>query len=272
MMTMTIQEPAIEDPQADLRRVWGWGYNCGEGRLHEIDPDNTAALHYEQQRRERRMRMYANLVIRDLDADPDRLIRVAALARELVRQAGAEHDLSARERLLERVNDDDHDHDPPAWIEQWHHDITPVARLPLPRELERPPCMIGRRLRTLHRIVRQLAPRAVLRECCSYHGQDWGYASETAIRLLGIAQGEGLEGEEASDRVTELARAEQLSKGDIKAIRCLVSTSAPLMLHDDERFIYADGRHRIQAMIDQGVKRTILLRLVLLDRATGQPF
>ena len=139
MMTMTIHEPAIEDPQADLRRIWLCGYNCGEGRLHEIDPGDTAALHYEQQRRERRMRMYAMLVIRDLDADPDRLTRVAALARTdleakvaagrdpnsdhslayargakladlaliLVRQAGAEDDLSRREWLLKRVNDSD---------------------------------------------------------------------------------------------------------------------------------------------------------------------
>ena len=100
MMTMTIQEPAIEDPQADLRRVWGWGYNCGEGRLHEIDPDNTAALHYEQQRRERRMRMYANLVIRDLDADPDRLTRVAALARsELAAKVAAGQDPNSDRNL-----------------------------------------------------------------------------------------------------------------------------------------------------------------------------
>jgi len=153
------------------------------------------------------------------------------------------------------------------WIEQWHHDITPVASLPLPHELERPPCMVGRRLRTPHRIARQFAPSAAPRDCCEYHDQDLAYASETAIRLLAIAQGEGLDGEEASDRVTELAEAEQLSEPDIAAIHCLVSTSDLLML-DDEGFIYG-GRHRIQAMIDQGVKRTVLLHLVLIDPATG---
>ncbi len=155
------------------------------------------------------------------------------------------------------------------WIEQWHHDTTPVASLPLPHELKYPPCMVGRRLRTPHRIARQLAPNAAERNCCEYHGQDWSFASETAIRLLAIAQGERLDGEEASDRVSKLAETERLSESDIAAIHCLVSTADPLML-DDEGYIYG-GRHRIQAMIDQGVKRTILVRHVLLDPATRQP-
>jgi hypothetical protein len=55
----------------------------------------------------------------------------------------------------------------------------------------------------------------------------------------------------------------------LKAIHCLVNTTDPLML-DDEGGIYG-GRHRIQAMIDQGVRRTILLRLTLLDPVTGLP-
>lgn len=155
------------------------------------------------------------------------------------------------------------------WIEQWHHDITPVALLPRPHELEHPACMVRRRLRGPHRLVRQAVPQLQTRDCCEYHGQDWGSASETAIRLLDIAQGEGLAGEDASDRVTELAEAEGLSIKDVAAIQCLVSTADPLML-DDEGYIYG-GRHRIQAMIDQGVQRTILLRLVLLDPVTGLP-
>jgi len=36
---------------------------------------------------------------------------------------------------------------------------------------------------------------------------------------------------------------------------------------DDEGYIYG-GRHRIQAMIDQGVKRTILVRFELIDPKT----
>ena len=55
----------------------------------------------------------------------------------------------------------------------------------------------------------------------------------------------------------------------MEAIDCLVSVDDPLML-DDEGGIYG-GRHRIQAMIDQGVKRTILLRLLLNDPETGMP-
>jgi hypothetical protein len=155
------------------------------------------------------------------------------------------------------------------WIQQWHHDITPVSSLPLPQELEDPPCMTGRRLRVPHRLVRQLASRPEPCDCCEYHGQDWSFVSETAIRLLGTAQGEGLTAEDSAGRVTELAEAEGLSERDIEAIHCLVSTTDRLML-DDEGGIYG-GRHRIQAMIDQGVRRTILLRLTLLDPVTGLP-
>ena len=156
-----------------------------------------------------------------------------------------------------------------AWIEQWHHDIVDVAHLPTPEEIEHPACMTGRLLPGIRRRIRQLAPRPALRDCSDYHGQDWALASETAIRLLEQAKAEGIDGESASERVVELAEAEGISEKDADAVGCLVDTCDPLML-DDEGGIYG-GRHRIQAMINQGVRRTVLLRLVLLDPTTGQP-
>jgi hypothetical protein len=156
-----------------------------------------------------------------------------------------------------------------AWIEQWHHDVVEVPRLPQPERLERPACMAGRRLPGLRRRLRQLAPRPQPRDCCDYHGQDWGFASETAIRLLNVAKGEGFEGQPAADRVMVLAAAEGVSGNDERAIHCLVDPCDPVMLDDDGNI--NEGRHRIQAMIDQGVRRTVLLRLVLLDPTTGQP-
>lgn len=155
------------------------------------------------------------------------------------------------------------------WIERWHHDITPVAKLPQPRELEDPPCMLRRRLRTPHRVIRQLSPRPSPAGCCAYHDQDWSKASETAIRLIRVAWSEGLTGDEAAEKVIQLAELEGLSDKDLKAAGCLVQTSDPLML-GDEGHIYG-GRHRIQAMIDQGVKRTILVRLELINPKTGLP-
>ncbi|MEV0734286.1 hypothetical protein [Polymorphospora sp. NPDC050346] len=155
------------------------------------------------------------------------------------------------------------------WIEQWHHDITDVSRLPLPEELEHPPCMVDRRPSAARRRARQVAPASRLRDCCDYHGQDWAAASEAAIRLLSRATAEGLTGEELAERVIALAVAEGTGDRDVEAIRCLVSTVDPLML-DDDGGIY-EGRHRIQAMIDQGVRRTVLVRLVLIDPTTGQP-
>ena len=153
------------------------------------------------------------------------------------------------------------------WILQWHHDIIPVSRLPLPQELQRPPCMTGRRWRRVHRLLRQLAPRPEVFGCCDYHDMDWADASETAIRLLGAAHAEGLSGEAAGDRVVELARAEGVTGNELDAVECLVTPVDPIMLDDDGDI--NEGRHRIQAMIDQGVRRTVLLRLVLIDPATG---
>ncbi len=156
-----------------------------------------------------------------------------------------------------------------AWIEQWHHDITRVADLPLPQELERPACMAGRRLPRIHRRIRQRFPRPRPQDCCTYHRQDWALASETAIRQLAAAHAEGITGEPAGWRVVELAKSEGLASADVAAVECLVDTLDPISL-DDDGGIY-EGRHRIQAMIDQGVTRTVLLRLVLLDAATGKP-
>ncbi|MFI6129483.1 hypothetical protein [Micromonospora sp. NPDC051141] len=154
-----------------------------------------------------------------------------------------------------------------AWIEQWHHDITPVVDLPLPRELEHPACMTRHTLPGIQRRIRQRYPRASAQDCCTYHRQDWTLASETAIRLLAAAHAEGLTGEPAGDRVSELVTAEGLGAEDRHAVACLVTTVDPIMLGDDGDI--NEGRHRIQAMIDQGVTRTVVLRLVLLDPATG---
>ncbi|WP_018588741.1 hypothetical protein [Salinispora arenicola] len=156
-----------------------------------------------------------------------------------------------------------------AWIEQWHHDTTRVVDLPLPQELEHPECMAGRRLPRLHRRIRQRFPRPASRDCCTYHRQDWALASQTAIRLLSQVHAEGVTGEPAGSRVVELATSEGLAPADVAAVECLVDTLDPISL-DDDGGIY-EGRHRIQAMIDQGVTHTVLLRLVLLDLATGAP-
>jgi hypothetical protein len=77
----------------------------------------------------------------------------------------------------------------------------------------------------------------------------------------------GIHGVPAGERVLELAEAEGISETD--AVRCLVDTCDPLML--DHGGGIDCCRHRIQAMIDQGVRRTVLLRLVLLDPTTGLP-
>jgi hypothetical protein len=48
------------------------------------------------------------------------------------------------------------------------------------------------------------SPPANPRGCCSYYGQDWGFASETAIRQLAIAHRDGLAGgAAAADRVSD---------------------------------------------------------------------
>jgi hypothetical protein len=112
------------------------------------------------------------------------------------------------------------------------------------------------------RLARQVIPRRASRDCCYYHRVDWHQVSATAIRVTRQARREGLAGQALSGRAAELAEAQDLPPQEKEALgKLLVEYTAirPTRLLR-RRPGYNNGRHRITAMFDSGVRRTIVLR------------
>ncbi len=63
------------------------------------------------------------------------------------------------------------------------------------------------------------------------------------------------------------------TRWNYEAIDSLVGPGYAITLSDDDPddVWYVEGRHRATAMLDAGVRETIVARLELLDPATGQP-
>lgn len=134
-----------------------------------------------------------------------------------------------------------------------------VALLPRPEGVDRG-CMNGTvpRWRSLSR---QLVRRRSLRDCCYYHSINWHLVSATAIQITQPARTEGVAGEEITDRVLELARASNLPVADRQVLVELLDAGTGVQIEhglDGHRF-YINGRHRTTAMLDAGVRRTVVI-------------
>jgi hypothetical protein len=89
---------------------------------------------------------------------------------------------------------------------------------------------------------------------CWYHRGDWHVACRTAIRVASSAAAAGIPQEELPIRAAE--DAEKLLAGwELEAAQSLLLD--PIQ-PDERRFI--NGRHRTQAMLDAGVRRTLVAR------------
>ncbi len=158
-----------------------------------------------------------------------------------------------------------------AWVEQWFYDVVAVADLPTPEAPEDEGCL-SRPVSGWRRRLRQLMPRRGDLDCCWYHGGDWHRASETAIRLVRAAEAAGVTGENVAEHVLAAAEAEGVTGWDLEALDSLITTGYAIILGDDpDDQWYVNGRHRMAAMLDAGVRQTIVARLELLDPATEQP-
>ncbi|MBV8994605.1 MAG: hypothetical protein JO287_13115 [Pseudonocardiales bacterium] len=124
-----------------------------------------------------------------------------------------------------------------------------------------PPCMPAG-TPWWRRLGRQVVPRRRGRGCCWYHEGDWHQASRTAIRILRRAKAVWADHDEHQERVLaelERARAEGLTGWQYDAVKTLLRHTI-----DPAREIggYTEGRHRSQAMLDAGVRRTVVARWV----------
>ncbi|WP_335992286.1 hypothetical protein [Glycomyces sp. MUSA5-2] len=160
------------------------------------------------------------------------------------------------------------------YTERWFYDITPGWHLPYPDLPERPSC-IARGIGPFTRLAKLILPPSRRpRPCCWYHRGSWTEASETAIEMVEAATTKGLEGEELVDELTR--RADRIESRWLRqAVSSLVDGGEPINYgsiadwRDGDR-TYVGGRHRVMAMMQQGVRRTVTMRLELLDPATGR--
>jgi len=136
--------------------------------------------------------------------------------------------------------------------------IRPVLLLPR-SDLDEPECM-PRPTPLWRRLGRQIVPRRGGRSCCWYHQGDWHAVTATAIDVLRLARADG-DVEDLHLRAVELARDLALSGWQWQALESLFLD--PIQVAEPEsRAIgvgYVNGRHRAQAMLDQGVHRTVVV-------------
>jgi hypothetical protein len=143
-----------------------------------------------------------------------------------------------------------------------------VARLPqIDLPLEAPECMVPG-ISWAERVIRQAIPRRQVRDCCSYHAADWHAASKAAIRIARQAYRGDPDEEELGDRVLDLAAAAGLSELEQQAAESLAYPGCGIDIGraaGERHLSYMDGRHRARAMMDAGVRRTVIAHWIWPD-------
>jgi hypothetical protein len=142
----------------------------------------------------------------------------------------------------------------PAWHVAW------TILLPRPRGMDRgcitaaPPWW--------RCLARQVIPRRAVRDCCYYHSVSWRRVSAAAIRVTRQARREGLAGEAFGDRLAILAQAQGLPAAEEEALADLLADHSAIQPGPRFRLRrgYTNGRHRTTAMLDSGVRRTVVIR------------
>jgi hypothetical protein len=111
------------------------------------------------------------------------------------------------------------------------------------------------------RLARQIAPRRGGRNCCWYHGGDWHRVCFLAIRFVREAQRTGTAFEDIPGFVREQTASLHLSRWEREALDSLLyDTVRPYRPLRDRTLGYNNGQHRAQAMLDAGVRRTLVER------------
>jgi hypothetical protein len=136
-----------------------------------------------------------------------------------------------------------------------HHEARWLLNLPKTKPF-RTQCMSGNTTRIWRRVRRLAFPRRQPLPCCWYHGGDWIAVCEMAVRLVRRAHGQGLQGPALVRYVKEQPELRELNSWQAKAFDSLFTYGISV-----EDGIWINGQHRAQAMMDTGVRRTILTRV-----------
>lgn len=148
---------------------------------------------------------------------------------------------------------------------QMRYAVATVLGLPRPDLDGEPSCMpVG--TPWWRRLARQVVARRAGRGCCSYHAADWAAASRAAISALSQADAGPIDRDadadvedERMDAALKALRAQRLDEKTLKAAESLFLD--PIQPEcEDGAVWYINGRHRAQAMLDGGVRRTVVGR------------
>ncbi|MFF8994502.1 hypothetical protein ACF09H_32180 [Streptomyces sp. NPDC014983] len=134
-----------------------------------------------------------------------------------------------------------------------------VVRLGRPRPFREPDCMPAG-VPWWRRWLRQVLPRRGARLCCWYHGGDWHAVNALALEVLRRARAQDVDGDDMEAFAVAQATAAGAGEWQTQALATLFSLADAIQ--PDSETGYINGQHRAQAMLEAGVRRTVVLRHV----------
>lgn len=105
------------------------------------------------------------------------------------------------------------------------------------------------------RLLRQLVPRRTVRECCWHHQGDWHAVSRVAVRLLGAARRAGIDDAQFYEWAMDHPATKDLTEWQSSALNTLLNPGISIHV---SKAGYSNGNHRTRAMLDAGVRRTVV--------------
>lgn len=152
------------------------------------------------------------------------------------------------------------------WDLRWRYEVRTLSSLPRVRsDLAKTgyPCMA--RPAWLRRLRWRIA-RRTRASCCYHHGIDWHAVNEVAIPIARQAEAGGTQPEDLAGTISSQSCG-GLAGDELGALRGLFVPGGGIEINDDESddpWLY-EGNHRVAAMRDAGVPRTVVLRAELIE-------
>lgn len=150
---------------------------------------------------------------------------------------------------------------PPAYALRYR--VAWVAALPRTSHRSDDRCMTARGVLS-RRLLRQLVPRRTARQCCWYHQGDWHTVSAVAVKLLSSARRARIEDAQFYTWAMGQATSQELTEWQTSALQTLLSPAVSIHVGKGG---YTNGNHRTRAMLDAGVRRTVVTDLKTLPPA-----
>lgn len=115
--------------------------------------------------------------------------------------------------------------------------------------------------------ARSWTDRLLRRRCCWYHSGDWHRVNDMALTALSRARDEDVKADDMRRYADAYAAVAGASKWERAALYSLYCPPVAIQPSGDDYISngFINGQHRVQAMRDAGVGRTVVLRLVWPD-------